>query len=379
MGQNFNRSEPSLNDIVQDQLRINLEVGKKLLSNDRILERINNKMNNFTVAVRNELNFNIVLETRIAQLATTLPHANGRDFPGQPAVSVKENVKAVITQSGKTMAEPKVKSKKMSPTDLVEEEDKAKAEVEAELRLKKEEENFGKASPKDISDTHLLPFPHQAKKPMEDEKIRHFVEVIQRMYIHILMLDAMQVLTYGRYLKDVLNQKRPIPEMDRLVFVERCSSTILDGLSGKMSDLGVPAISCQIGTQKFDQALCDLGATMSVMPKVIYDQLNHDSLVPTSMLLQLVDQSIRCLVGIVEDILMRIKNYFIPVDFVVLEMDICCQIPLILGRPFLSTTRATIDVVVGIINLNISGKEETFTFKPSHGHDQIGEECYDTQ
>jgi hypothetical protein len=55
------------------------------------------------------------------------------------------------------LAKPKVKSKKMSPTDLVEEEEKAKAEVDAEPRSKKEEENFGMASPKDISDTHLLP------------------------------------------------------------------------------------------------------------------------------------------------------------------------------------------------------------------------------
>jgi hypothetical protein len=69
-------------------------------------------------------------------------------------------------------------------------------------------------------------------------------------------------------------------------------------------------------------------------------------------------------VGIAEDIPLRIRNSFIPVDFVVLEMDVCHQIPLILGKPFLSTTGATIDVAAGIIKINISGKEETFTFKP---------------
>jgi hypothetical protein len=71
--------------------------------------------------------------------------------------------------------------------------------------------------------------------------------------------------------------------MDRLVFVERCSFGILDGLLDKMGDTGVPTISCLIGTQKFDESLCDLGASMSIMPKVIYDKLDHDSLVPTSM------------------------------------------------------------------------------------------------
>jgi hypothetical protein len=55
------------------------------------------------------------------------------------------------------LVEPKAKSKKMSPTDPVKEVEKAKAEVEAELRSEKEEKNLGKASPKDISNTHLLP------------------------------------------------------------------------------------------------------------------------------------------------------------------------------------------------------------------------------
>jgi hypothetical protein len=201
---------------------------------------------------------------------------------------------------GISLAEPKAKSKKMSPTDSVEEEEKAETEVEVELRSEKEEENLGKASPKDISDTHRLP----------------------------------------------------------------CSAAILDDLPDKMDDPGVPTISYLIGTQKFDQALWDHGARVSVMPTVIYDQLNHNSLVPTSLHLELADQSIRRLVEIVEDIPVRIMNSFVHVDFMVLEMDVYCQIPLILGRPFLSIIRVTIDVAARTIKFNISRKHETFTFKP---------------
>jgi hypothetical protein len=58
-------------------------------------------------------------------------------------------------------------------------------------------------------------------------------------------------------------------------------------------------------------------------------------------------------VGIAEDVSMRIRNSFVPVDIMVLEMDVCHQIPLILGRPFLSTTGAMIDVVARIIKLMI--------------------------
>jgi hypothetical protein len=97
------------------------------------------------------------------------------------------------------------------------------------------------------------------------------------------------------------------------------------------------------------------------MPKEIYNQLNHDSLVPTSIHLSLADQSIWHPIGIAEDIPVRNRNSFIPV---VLEMDVCRQTPLILGRQFLSTAGATTDVAAEIIKLNISRKEETFTFKP---------------
>jgi hypothetical protein len=100
----MNRSEPPVKDIVQDQLRINSEVGKKLLANDRILESINIKMNNFTAVVQNQLNFYKMLETWIAQLAVALPHPNRTDFPRQPAIPIKENVRAMITRFGKTMA-----------------------------------------------------------------------------------------------------------------------------------------------------------------------------------------------------------------------------------------------------------------------------------
>jgi hypothetical protein len=111
-----------------------------------------------------------------------------------------------------------------------------------------------------------------------------------------------------------------------------------------MGDLGIPSISYLISIQHFDQALCDLRVSVSVMPKVSYDCLSHDSLVPTSLHLQLTDQSICHPVRIVENILVKIRDSFMPVDFVVLEMDAGHQTPLILGRPFLTTNAATIYV-----------------------------------
>ena len=100
------------------------------------------------------------------------------------------------------------------------------------------------------------------------------------------------------------------------------------------------------------------------MPKVIYDKLNHHALAPTAMCLQLADQSVCHLAGIAKDIPVKIRNFFVPVDFVILDMEIDTEFPLILGRPFLSMTTAHIDAGVGVIQLNINGQKERFSFRP---------------
>ena len=112
----------------------------------------------------------------------------------------------------------------------------------------------------------------------------------------------------------------------------------------KKKDPGCPTITCLIGAQHFSNALCDLGASVSVMPKLVYDKLNHNALAPIAMCLQLADQTVRYPAGIVENILVKIQNFFIPVDFVVLNLEVDAKMPLILGRPFLSTANADIDV-----------------------------------
>ena len=132
----------------------------------------------------------------------------------------------------------------------------------------------------------------------------------------------------------------------------------------KKEDPGCPTINCSIGTQHFGNALCDLGASVSIMPKVIFDKLNFTHLTPTPMHLQLVDSSVRYPEGIAGDVPVRVRDYFIPVDFVVLDMEISKETPLILGRPFLSTAGAHIDVGAGEIRFNINGREEKFPFQP---------------
>jgi hypothetical protein len=90
----------------------------------------------------------------------------------------------------------------------------------------------------------------------------------------------MQVPTYAKYLKDILNNKRPLPNTDMVKLTEECSAAIL-----KKKDPGCPTISCSIRSGHFENALCDFGASVSVMPKVVFDKLNYTSLSPITMCL----------------------------------------------------------------------------------------------
>ena len=88
------------------------------------------------------------------------------------------------------------------------------------------------------------------------------------------------------------------------------------------------------------------------MPKVVYDKLSYHAFAPTSKCLQLADQSVHYPAGIAENVPMKIRNFFIPIDFVVLDMEFDTKTPLVLGRPFLSMANAHIDVGAREIQLN---------------------------
>jgi len=129
----------------------------------------------------------------------------------------------------------------------------------------------------------------------------------------------MQVPTYVKYLRTILN-KGPLPSTEIVKLTEECSEAILNSSPVK-KDPGCPTINCSIADQTFENALCDLGASISVMPKKVFDKLNYHTLTPTSMSLQLANQSVHYPIRIAENIPVKIQNFFVPVDFVVLDMQ----------------------------------------------------------
>jgi hypothetical protein len=99
------------------------------------------------------------------------------------------------------------------------------------------------------------------------------------------------------------------------------------------------------------------------MPKVIYEKILGDPLLYTNMCLQLADQSLCYLKGVLGDTIIRVGQPYVPVDFVVLEIGGDKRAPIILGRPFLSTTKAIIYADSAKICFTIMDKKEKFSFK----------------
>jgi len=102
--------------------------------------------------------------------------------------------------------------------------------------------------------------------------------------------------------------------------------------------------------------MCDLGASVSLMSLSLYERVGIGELKPTRMTLQLADRSVMYPAGIIEDVPVKVGEIYIPADFVVMEIEEDNQVPILLGRPFLATAGAIIDVKHGKLAFNV-GKD----------------------
>ncbi|KAL0278073.1 UNVERIFIED_CONTAM: Retrovirus-related Pol polyprotein from transposon.6, partial [Sesamum radiatum] len=190
--------------------------------------------------------------------------------------------------------------------------------------------------------------------------------------------------SYVKFLKEAISNKRKWEDGETVKLNEECSAILQNKLPPKLKDPGSFSIPCTIGGSNFDKALCDLGASINLMPYSIFEKLGMHELTPTIVTLQLADRSIKYPRGIIEDVLVKVGKFVIPVDFVVLDMEEDTNTPLILGRPFLATGKALIDVQKDQLTLRINDDEVVFNlFKAirhpkSVDHEAFSVDCIDT-
>nr|XP_016452010.1 PREDICTED: uncharacterized protein LOC107776612 [Nicotiana tabacum] len=129
-------------------------------------------------------------------------------------------------------------------------------------------------------------------------------------------------------------------------------------LPQKLDDPGSFTIPCILGGVYLEKALCDSGASINLMPFSIFRKLDLGEMKDIGISLQFANQSTKKPKGIIENVLVRVDTFVFPVDFIVLEMKECPNEPIILGRPFLATGRAIIDLHQGQLILRVDKENE---------------------
>ena len=138
-------------------------------------------------------------------------------------------------------------------------------------------------------------------------------------------------------------------------------SLMTQTLPKKCDDPGMFSIPCSIGDTTINHAMLDLGASINVIPSCVYDSLGIGPLKKSSTIIELADHSNISPKGLVEDVLVQVDGLVFPADFYVLEMDIGNRAPYImLGRPFMKTTNAIVNVGKGKLTMEFDGKEVEF-------------------
>ncbi|XP_050920206.1 uncharacterized protein LOC127137824 [Lathyrus oleraceus] len=166
--------------------------------------------------------------------------------------------------------------------------------------------------------------------------------------------------SYAKFLKEILSNKKKLKDNETVMLTAECNAIIQNNMPPKLKDPGSFFILCVIGKFVIDEALCNLGVSVSLMPLSICEKLKLGEVRPTRMSLQLTDRSVKFPISMLENVPVQIGQFYIPTDFIIMGKKEASNIPIILGRPFLATAGAIIDVKKGKLTFKVG--EEKFEF-----------------
>ena len=223
-----------------------------------------------------------------------------------------------------------------------------------------------------------MPFPQRLQKAKREEQFSRFLDIFKKIEIKIPFEEVInQMHIYAKFLKEILSKKRKIDEEGIVNLTATCSAVIQQKLPAKMKDLGSFTIPCSIGKYVFKKALCDSGASINLMPLSVVQRLSLGELTPTAITLQMADRSMAQPEGILEDVLVKVRKFIFPVDFVIMKMEEDTQVPLLLGRPLLATGAALIDVKKGDMTLRVGNEAVHSNLNRSLEHPDVdAESCW---
>ncbi|GJU87071.1 reverse transcriptase domain-containing protein [Tanacetum coccineum] len=369
-GNNFNQNATYQAPIQQNQSVPLSELEKIKKMNDVNIKAMQAQINNVKNELRNEMQNSIQtsmsnqtneLNNMMAsffQMNTASTSGTG-SLPSNTVANPKGELKAIITRSGLVLNGPSVS---MPPPFINPKEDERVEETltdpeHGKFTIKVPPPLVQKAKPpsqrnyvvhqRDPRHPHI-PYPSRMNKEKQKEKdevqIQKFYQMFKQLHINISFADALiLILKCQKMLKSLLSNKEKLLELANTPLNENCSAVILKKLPEKLGDPGKFLIPCGFSELKC-KALADLGASINLMPLSVWKKLGLPELISTQMTLELANRAICTPEGIARDVFVPVGKFTFPADFVIVDYESDPRVPLILGRPFLRTARALIDV-----------------------------------
>ncbi|GJS18646.1 reverse transcriptase domain-containing protein [Tanacetum coccineum] len=220
-----------------------------------------------------------------------------------------------------------------------------------------------------------IPYPSrrddQKSRDKASNQMEKIFQIFQDLRFDISFADALLLMPrFAPTIKSLLMNKEKLLELAKIPLNENCSAMLLKKLPEKLGDPGKFLIPCNFPGMDVCHALADLGASINLMPLSIWKKLSLPDLTPTRMTLELADRSITHPKGLAEDIFVKVGNFHFPTDFVVVDFEADPRVPLILGRSFLRTRCALIDVYEGELVLRDGNEQITFHVNGTSKHPQ---------
>nr|GEX96838.1 reverse transcriptase domain-containing protein [Tanacetum cinerariifolium] len=217
---------------------------------------------------------------------------------------------------------------------------------------------------------------NERRREQDNEQIEKFYEIFKDMSFEISFTNALILMPkFSFTLKALIGNKEKLSEMARTPMNEHSSAVILNKLPKKLGDPGKFLIPREFPGMDECLALADLGASINLMPLSVWKELSLLKLTLTCMTLDLADRSVSKPIGIDKDVSVKVGMFYFPADFVVVDFEPDPRVLLILGRCFLKTGRALIDVHKGELTLRIGNEAITYnldqTSRYSANYDQM--------
>ncbi|XP_022869921.1 uncharacterized protein LOC111389256 [Olea europaea var. sylvestris] len=215
-------------------------------------------------------------------------------------------------------------------------------------------------------------FPQALVEPRKDEHNHELYGTFRKCEVNISLLDAIkQVPRYAKFLKELctIKRKQKLKRYEKINVGKMFLQLSKKNLPTKCKDPGIFSNLCMIGNSRFEKAMLDSRASINVTPYFVYASLKLGPLNETGVIIQLADKSNAYPKGVVEDVLMNINDLIFLADFFVLDMGYNDQtIPILLGRPFLRTSKAKIDFYSDMLTMEFDDKIGEFNIYDAMKH-----------